>query len=427
MKDSGSRESGEGRESLDLALRALADGEMLIVYDDDHPESGGFMCTSGRKITPGKVNFMATHARGLVCVALTDARMKQLGIPLMAPESPYGRRHCFGASIEAASGVTTGISAADRARTILVAAAPDARPEDLVMPGHVFPMQVREGGVLQRPGMPEAAADLCRIAGEEPVAALCAILDDEGDIAGIEELRALAGEFSLPLIDVGSVVARRLREDSVVERVAEREIESGYGGSFTAISYRNDFDHNEHLALVAGDISTDAPVTVRVHSQCLTGDVFGSNRCDCGDQLRLAIETISSEGRGVIVYMRQEGRGIGLANKIRAYALQDLGRDTVEANLELGFKEDLRDYGITSQILKELGVSKIRLLTNNPQKVQGLERYGLQVVERRSIETQPHDDNIAYLRTKRSKLGHLLDESSLDTARAGSTDGGERR
>ncbi len=410
-------------DKLESVLSALTDGGMVLVYDEDQPEGGGYFCASARRVTADTVNVMAARGRGLVCLALVEEQMKRLGIPMMVPESPYGRRQAFGASIEASQGVTTGISAADRACTIVVASAPDAGESDIVMPGHVFPIQVRSGGVLVKAGVAEAAIDLCVLAGEEPAAALCAVLDEDGEIASPEALAALGQEMGIPLVDVGTVVADRLGRELVVERVAEREIGSGFGGTFRAICYRNDFDRHEHLALVAGDISTDLPVTVRIHSQCLTGDVFGSTRCDCGDQLRLAIERISREGRGVVVYMHQEGRGIGLANKIRAYALQDQGRDTVEANLELGFKEDLRDYGITAQIVKDLGIRQVRLLTNNPQKVAGLERYGVSVVERSPIEAVPHDDNIAYLRTKKSKLGHLFGDDVLDGVRKGSGSG----
>ncbi len=406
---------------LVAAVEALAEGGFILVVDEDHPEGGGYLCLSARRATAEKVNLMAGEARGLICLALTEGRMRQLEVPMMVPESPFARRHAFGASIEASRGVTTGISAADRACTILAASEPGASADDIVMPGHVFPIQVRSGGVLIKPGVPEAAVDLVSMAGEEvSAAALCAVLDDQGEVASPEDIARLGDRLQVPCVSVGAVVARRLGSELVVERVAEREIDSGFGGTFRAVVYRNDFDNDEHMALVAGSLEGDEPVTVRVHSQCLTGDVFGSTRCDCGDQLALAISIISELGRGVVVYMHQEGRGIGLANKIRAYALQDQGRDTVEANLELGFKEDLRDYGITTQILKDLGIDTVRLLTNNPQKVVGLERYGVKVAERCEIQVQPHDDNIAYLRTKKRKLGHLLDEESL------ADNGGER-
>ena len=363
--------------------------------------------------TADTVNQMAGFGRGLVCVALEETAMKRLGIPMMVAQSPIARRHAFGASIEASEGVTTGISAADRARTIAVVADPESGPADIVMPGHVFPIQVRKGGVLLTPGVPEAALDLCVMAGLPDGAVLCAVLDDEGEVADAAALKSVAEAHDLPIATVAQVVAHRLGTEIVVERVAERGIESGYGGAWRAIVYRNDFRQRRAMALVAGEVDGDEPVPVRVHSQCLTGDVFGSTRCDCGDQLALAVRRIAEEGRGAVVYMHQEGRGIGLANKIRAYALQDKGRDTVEANLELGFGEDLRDYGITAQIIKDLGIRRVKLLTNNPQKMDGLAHYGVEVVERSAIETEPHDDNIGYLRTKRNKLGHLLDEDSL--------------
>lgn len=395
-------------EILEAALREIARGGSVVLFDENHVENGGYLCASARRITTETVNVMASRAGGLICLAVNEDRLRRLGIPLLVADTPFRQGHAFGASIEAASGVTTGISAADRAATIQMASAPDAEPSDLVMPGHVFPIQVRCGGVLVRPDAAAAASDLCALAGETDSAALCAVLDADGELADVAFLRGFAKELGAPLLPIGAIVAHRLATELVVERVAERDMESGFGGHFRAIVYRNDFDRDEHMALVAGDLSGSEPVTVRVHSQCLTGDVFGSSRCDCGDQLRLAMDTITSEGRGVIVYMHQEGRGIGLANKVRAYELQDQGRDTVEANLDLGFGEDLRDYGITAQILKDLGVPRVRLLTNNPRKVASLERYGVSVVERRAIETPPHQDNIAYLTTKRRKLGHLL-------------------
>jgi len=404
---------------LTTAVSALSCGTTVVIYDDTQPEAGGYFCCSARRVDADKINLMVTHGRGLICLAITEGRMQRLGIPMMVADTAFSRRLAFGASIEAREGVTTGISAADRARTIRVASAPEARPEDIVMPGHVFPIQVRTGGVLVKAGLSEAAYDLVAMGGDDGGAALCAILDDSGQTARPAELAAVAGRFDFPLVTVGDVLADRLRNELVVERVAERDIESSVGGAFRAIVYRNDLDGDEHMAMVAGDLSGQKPVLVRVHSQCLTGDVLGSTRCDCGDQLTLALERISREGRGAVIYMHQEGRGIGLGNKIRAYALQDRGRDTVEANLELGFKEDLRDYGITAQIIRDLGIGKVRLLTNNPQKVEGLRRYGVDVVEREPIETSPHADNIGYLRTKKVKLGHLLDESRLGGAEEG--------
>lgn len=403
------RDGTDKAAQLEAAKRSIARGSGVLLYDENHPENGGYLCASARRITAHMVNLMASKAGGLVCLAMPDARLRRLGIPLLVADSPFRQGHAFGASIEASRGVTTGISAGDRAVTILAASAPDAGPVDLVMPGHIFPIQVRPGGVLVRADAAAAASDLCAMAGETDSATLCAVLDEAGELAAPGTLEALADELDLPLLTIGAIVAHRLATELVVERIVERDMESGFGGRFRAIVYRNDFDHDEHMALVAGDISGDEPVTVRVHSQCLTGDVFGSTRCDCGEQLRLAMDTITREGRGVIVYMHQEGRGIGLANKVKAYELQDHGRDTVQANLDLGFGDDLRDYGITAQILKDLGIRRVRLLTNNPRKVASLERYGVTVAERRAIEVPAHQDNIAYLTTKRRKLGHLLE------------------
>jgi 3,4-dihydroxy 2-butanone 4-phosphate synthase/GTP cyclohydrolase II len=405
--------TNEKSNELAAARLALAAGELVVLYDERHPENGGYFCCSARLVDANKINFMVTHGRGLTCLAMSEQRMQALGIPMMVSDTPFSRRLAFGASIEASTGVTTGISAADRARTMRVASADDAGPGAIVMPGHVFPILVKRGGVLFKAALPEAAVDLVSLAGQNGAAAICAILDDDGGVASIEHLLSVAKGFGLASCAVGDIVAHRLREELVVERIAERVIESALGGSYRAIVYRNELDRDEHMALVAGDVGGHEPTLVRVHSQCLTGDVLGSTRCDCGDQLALAMERISREGRGAIVYMHQEGRGIGLGNKLRAYALQDNGRDTVEANLELGFKDDLRDYAITAQIIKDLGIRKIRLMTNNPQKVEGLRRYGVDVVARTAIEAPAHEGNIEYLRTKRAKLGHLLDEAGL--------------
>jgi 3,4-dihydroxy 2-butanone 4-phosphate synthase/GTP cyclohydrolase II len=401
-------DSATDHSTLDTACAALAAGGIVVLRDAAHPESGAYLCASARKTSPDVVNFMASHGGGLVCLALLEEQIRRLGIPMLVAESTLGRRMSFGASIEASRGVTTGISAADRSCTILAASDPTGGPGDIVMPGHVFPVLARDGGVLVRDGIAEAAVDLCVLAGERPAATLCALLDEQGELASDRGVDDVCARLDLPVVSVEELVAHRLGRELVVERIAEREFDSGFGGRFRAVAYRNDFDQHEHMALVAGDISGPEPVPVRVHSQCVTGDVFGSLRCDCGEQLELAIERINAEGRGVIVYMHQEGRGIGLANKIRAYALQDQGRDTVEANLELGFKEDLRDYGFSAQILRDLGIGNVALLTNNPQKLEGLRRYGIQVVERRAIETPANAANIGYLRAKRSKLGHML-------------------
>jgi len=378
-------------------------GEMVVVLDGR--DGSGEVCVAASRITPERVNFMATHARGLVCLALTEEKLRALGIPLVAGEG--SARRTFGVSIEARRGVSTGISAADRATTIEAAVAEGATSDDLVMPGHVLPVAVRRGGVLSRPQIPEAAVDIARLAGMPPAAVTCAVLRDDGAIAHAADLEAFAERHGLMRVSIEALVRYRLRFETLVTRVASSTIQTPVG-EFEAIAYRSEVDPYEHVALVRGDVAGDDPVVVRIHSQCLTGDVFGSLRCDCGDQLQEAFIQIAREGRGVLIYLRQEGRGIGLGNKIRAYALQDKGRDTVQANLDLGFKEDLRDYGIAAQMLRELGVSRVRLLTNNPRKIAGLARYGIQVLERLALEAMPHDDNIDYLRTKREKLGHFF-------------------
>jgi 3,4-dihydroxy 2-butanone 4-phosphate synthase/GTP cyclohydrolase II len=391
-------------------LDEVRGGQMVVIVDER--DGSGEVSLAASMTTPDAINFMATHARGLVCLALTDEKLRTLGISLVAGEGSV--RRTYGVSIEARRGVTTGISAADRATTILAAVAEDATAADLVMPGHVLPVLVRRGGVLARPQIPEAGVDLARLAGMPPASVICAILRDDGAIAHGPDLEAFAEQHNLPRVSIESLVRYRLRFETLVERVAQSPIQTPVG-EFEAIAYRSEVDPYEHVALVHGEVAGDEPVLVRLHSQCLTGDVFGSLRCDCGDQLQEAFAQIAREPRGVLVYMRQEGRGIGLGNKIRAYALQDKGRDTVQANLDLGFKEDLRDYGIAAQILRDLGISKVRLLTNNPRKIAGLARYGVSVVERVALESTPHDDNIEYLRTKREKLGHFFSTLQLIT------------
>ena len=391
--------------SVDEALEKIRKGKQALLFDGESGEAA--LAMAAEKVTADAVNFMATHGRGLVCLGLMKEQMQQLGIPLMVPESSSGRRP-FGASIEARRGVTTGISAADRARTIRVCVAPNSGPSDIVMPGHVFPIEVRAGGVLARAGLNEAAVDLARMAGFRPAAATCTVLNDDGDLAKWKDLESLAARFKLPLLPIADVVAHRLRYESLVRRVIEAPISSEYGGKFRAVVYRSDVDPHEHIALVKGKISEKDTVPVRIHSQCLTGDVLGSARCDCGEQLQRSMQILERERKGVLVYMHQEGRGIGLANKLHAYNLQDQGRDTVEANLELGFKEDGRDYGLAAQILRDLGVRSVRLMTNNPHKIASLVTYGISIVERMPIETAPHAGNIRYLRTKKEKLGHLI-------------------
>ncbi len=396
--------------TIEEALEDIRQGKMIILVDDEDRENEGDLCIAAEKVTPEAINFMAKYGRGLICLALTPEKVDQLKLPLMAtdthPSPPQGT--AFTVSIEARYGVTTGISAHDRAVTILTAIADDAKPEDLVTPGHIFPLRARDGGVLVRAGHTEGSVDLARLAGLKPAGVICEIMNDDGTMARMPDLEKFAERHGLKIITIADLIAYRLRNDSLVRRIAETMLPTAIAGEFKAIVYESDVDTNHHLALVKGEIDSNRPILVRVHSQCLTGDVFGSLRCDCGAQLHAAMKKIEEEGNGVIVYMRQEGRGIGFANKMKAYVLQDHGKDTVEANLALGFKPDLRDYGIGAQILRDLGVRKMRLMTNNPKKIVGLEGYGLKVVERVPIEIPPTKENYRYLMTKKKKMGHLL-------------------
>ena len=394
--------------TIQEAIEDIKNGRMVILCDNEDRENEGDLTMAAEKVTPEAINFMAKYGRGLICLSLTEERVEQLKIPLMVKENTSAFQTAFTVSIDAKKDTTTGISAADRATTVLTAIADGAQPEDLARPGHIFPLQSRDGGVLCRTGQTEGSVDLARMAGLKPAGVICEIMKDDGTMARMPDLEVFAKEHNLKIITIADLIRYRLQFESLVKRVVTTVIPTIYGGEFKAIIYENVVDNNQHIALVKGEWDEDDEILVRVHSECLTGDALGSERCDCGEQLHAAMMKIGEEGRGVIVYMRQEGRGIGFFNKMKAYALQDEGKDTVEANEALGFEPDLRDYGVGAQIIRDLGIRKMRLMTNNPKKIVGLEGYGLIVSERFPIEIKPSGRNVRYLRTKQKKLGHML-------------------
>jgi 3,4-dihydroxy 2-butanone 4-phosphate synthase / GTP cyclohydrolase II len=395
--------------SIEAVIEDIKAGKMIILVDDEDRENEGDLYMAAEKVNAEGINFMATYGRGLICLTLTEELTDKLGLPMMVSNntSPYGTG--FTVSIEARTGVSTGISAADRARTVQVAVDPETKPLDLVSPGHIFPLRAREGGVLVRAGQTEGSVDLSRLAGMIPAGVICEIMNEDGTMARMNDLEKFAEKHNLKIATIADLVAYRLREDTLVQRAVEARVPTEHAGLWKAVVYTNSVDKLDHLALVKGDISKVERVLVRVHSECLTGDVFGSSRCDCGLQLNAAMKMINQEGAGIVLYMRQEGRGIGLVNKLKAYCLQDdEGVDTVEANHMLGFKSDLRDYGIGAQILRDLGVKKMAILTNNPKKIVGLEGYGIEVVARLPLEMQANEESKEYLMCKRDRMGHLM-------------------
>ncbi len=396
-----------GFASISEAIEDIKAGKFVIVVDDEDRENEGDLVMAAEKVIPEAINFMAKHARGLICLPITGERLDELDIPLMVNSNTSPFCTAFTVSVEAKQRVTTGISAHDRAETIKAMINPETKPEDIARPGHIFPLRARDGGVLVRAGHTEAVVDLARMAGLYPAGVICEIMNEDGSMARLPQMEVMSQNRNIKIVSIADLIAYHRRHEKLVSKVATAKLPTRYG-DFTAIAYKSDIDNDEHLALVMGDITTRKPVLVRVHSECLTGDIFGSLRCDCGEQVIRATKRIAEEGRGVLLYMRQEGRGIGFHNKICAYELQDKGLDTIEANLSLGFEPDLRDYGIGAQILADLGLHKIRLITNNPKKVIGLEGYGIKVTETVPIIIPPNPHNRRYLETKQKKMGHLL-------------------
>jgi 3,4-dihydroxy 2-butanone 4-phosphate synthase/GTP cyclohydrolase II len=399
--------------AIEDAIKDIRAGRMVILVDDEDRENEGDLTMAAEKATPEAINFMTKYGRGLVCLSLTGEKLDSLDLPLMVDNNTSQFQTGFTVSIEARCGVTTGISAADRATTIHAAVADDAKPSDLVRPGHVFPLRAKEGGVIVRAGQTEGSVDLARLAGLKPAGVICEIMDDDGTMARMPSLEKFSKEHGIGICTIADLIEYRMRTESFVKRVVETVIPTGHAGKFNVVVYENDMEDIQNIALIKGEIDPEKPILVRVHSECLTGDIFGSLRCDCGDQLHRAMEMMDKEGSGVLLYIRQEGRGIGLVNKLKAYVLQDEGLDTVEANEQLGFKPDLRNYGIGAQVLVDLGVRKMKLITNNPKKMIGLQGYGLSIVEQVPIEIEPNEYNKCYLECKKLKMGHLLNIDAM--------------
>lgn len=395
--------------SVEQAIKTVKAGKLIIIVDDEDRENEGDLMVAAEKITPDIINFMAKHARGLICLSMTKTRMKELDLPLMVSKNTAQFETAFTVSIDSKEGITTGISAFDRAKTIEVAIDPSTKPADLARPGHIFPLEASAGGVLKRSGQTEASVDISRLAGLKEAGVICEIMNEDGTMSRMPELEKFSQTYDIPILTIADLISYRMQKEILVEKIEEADLPTKFG-HFKIIVYLDKIKGEQHVALVKGDLKKDVATLVRAHSQCLTGDTLGSSRCDCGEQLHRAMEIIAKEGRGVILYiLNHEGRGIGLANKIKAYAIQDKGKDTVEANQELGFKSDHRDYGLGAQILVSLGVTKLRLITNNPRKFIGLAGYGLEIVDRVSIEIPPTKENLSYLKTKKEKLGHILE------------------